>query len=202
MAKTSISPIFVAVAVGAGVWLWRSKKAKAASAPPTPSTIVPSGDIDISEPEGPPIADPLPDLPDLPGPGPGPGPDPDPDPDPDPEPQPQQKIPAPSFNAGQKSKEKAKVEGIHANWLQAVDAAIDELGEGGVTDDALIRAKEIAGIPKSQKVHENIADFGLEDLYGVSTIPAFGDQGPGWDKFINAWVRMDNRAKKLKWTGA
>ena len=183
MAKKSISPIFVAVAVGAGVWLWRSKKAKAATVPlaVTPSDVKPSGDIDISEPEGPPVDDPLPDPP-------GPAPKP--------------KIPAPSFDAGQKSKEKAKIEGIHENWTQAVDAAIAELGEGGVTDAALILAKKNAGIPKSQKVHENIADFGLEDLYGVSSIPDSSNQGPGWDKFINAWIRMDNRAKKLKWTGA
>jgi hypothetical protein len=168
--KDTTTPLLLGAGALAAVY-FLTRKAKAATTVPDVT-----GDIDISEPtDTPPTDPPKPGAP---------------------------KKDAPYFNPNLQMAEVGVVQGAWDMWRLAVGEAMAELGEpeGSPSAAALELAKSNAGIPKKQKVYENLADDGLFELYGVKTIP--GNQGTGWQPFIDAWFRMNNFAKGVPWTAA
>jgi hypothetical protein len=99
--------------------------------------------------------------------------------------------------------ESGKASGIHIEWTQAVGAAMD--ANANDTDDPtptdIADAKASFGIPKGRTIASYLADVVFDEMYPtIGRIPAEGNQGKGWQPYIDSWVRTWKYLQTQTWT--
>ncbi len=97
-----------------------------------------------------------------------------------------------------KAIEHANATAEHAKWFSVVIESQQELDKDVVDQEVIDRTREVLDIPKSQGIATWITDNAFRKMYpGVGKIPAQSKQGPGWQPYVDSWVRMFDYVKTL-----
>ncbi len=89
----------------------------------------------------------------------------------------------------------------HAAWMEAVSEAAGQLGVEAGSPAAQEQARQNLKIPPTQGTATWITDQAYNQLYSVGQIPPKSQRGPGWQPYVDSWIRIFDYLKTLPWLG-